>query len=160
MCAAILTPAAWELACRSSVTLTHPGCCVINTHCLTSSSLHLSHAWEPKWPPAGRLPDSFWCQLCVSDSLTLPKTNLLPPDSMPQCVFFPPDWITALFPLPLSLQQMSHVIANSTIATPHPPLNSTPSTSQLLNNARKPMTESMTSSKSAGRTTLLSWIGT
>ncbi|XP_035631779.1 inaD-like protein isoform X1 [Oncorhynchus keta] len=46
--------------------------------------------------------------------------------------------------------QMSHVIANSTIATPHPPLNSTPSTSQLLNNARKPMTESMTSSKSAG----------
>uniref|UniRef100_A0AAZ3S5R1 PATJ crumbs cell polarity complex component n=1 Tax=Oncorhynchus tshawytscha TaxID=74940 RepID=A0AAZ3S5R1_ONCTS len=45
--------------------------------------------------------------------------------------------------------QMSHVIANSTIATPHPPLNSTPSTSQLLNNARKPMTESMTSSKSA-----------
>ncbi|XP_038858067.1 inaD-like protein isoform X2 [Salvelinus namaycush] len=46
--------------------------------------------------------------------------------------------------------QMSHVIANSTIATPHPLLNSTPSTSQLLNNARKPMTESMTSSKSAG----------
>ncbi|XP_045543320.1 multiple PDZ domain protein isoform X2 [Salmo salar] len=49
-----------------------------------------------------------------------------------------------------AILKMSHVIANSTIATPHPPLNSTPSTSQLLNNARKPMTESMTSSKSAG----------
>ncbi|XP_045061262.1 inaD-like protein isoform X3 [Coregonus clupeaformis] len=46
--------------------------------------------------------------------------------------------------------QMSHVIANSTIVMPQPLLNSTPSTSQLLNNARKPMTESMTSSKSAG----------
>uniref|UniRef100_A0A8C7DY19 PATJ crumbs cell polarity complex component n=1 Tax=Oncorhynchus kisutch TaxID=8019 RepID=A0A8C7DY19_ONCKI len=40
-----------------------------------------------------------------------------------------------------AILKMSHVIANSTIATPHPPLNSTPSTSQLLNNARKPMTE-------------------
>uniref|UniRef100_A0A673X873 PATJ crumbs cell polarity complex component n=1 Tax=Salmo trutta TaxID=8032 RepID=A0A673X873_SALTR len=40
-----------------------------------------------------------------------------------------------------AILKMSHVIANSTIATPHPPLNSTPSTSQLLNNARKPVTE-------------------
>ncbi|XP_029551508.1 multiple PDZ domain protein-like isoform X3 [Salmo trutta] len=46
-------------------------------------------------------------------------------------------------------QQMSHVSANSTIVTPHPPLNSTPSTSQLLNNVRKPMTVGMTSSQSA-----------
>uniref|UniRef100_A0AAZ3SG52 InaD-like protein n=1 Tax=Oncorhynchus tshawytscha TaxID=74940 RepID=A0AAZ3SG52_ONCTS len=44
--------------------------------------------------------------------------------------------------------QMSHVSANSTIVTPHPLLNSTPSTSQLLNNVRKPMTVGMTSSQS------------
>ncbi|CDQ81348.1 unnamed protein product [Oncorhynchus mykiss] len=55
-----------------------------------------------------------------------------------------------------AILKMSHVNTNSTIATPHPPLNSTPSTSQLLNNARKPMTESMTSSKSAGRGPLCS----
>uniref|UniRef100_A0A674D821 PATJ crumbs cell polarity complex component n=1 Tax=Salmo trutta TaxID=8032 RepID=A0A674D821_SALTR len=39
-----------------------------------------------------------------------------------------------------AILKMSHVSANSTIVTPHPPLNSTPSTSQLLNNVRKPMT--------------------
>eukprot|EP00063_Salmo_salar_P030205 XP_014005040.1 PREDICTED: multiple PDZ domain protein-like isoform X2 [Salmo salar] len=49
--------------------------------------------------------------------------------------------------------QMSHVSANSTIVTPHPPLNSTPSTSQLLNNVRKPMTVGMTSSQSTAAET-------
>ncbi|XP_042179620.1 inaD-like protein [Oncorhynchus tshawytscha] len=49
--------------------------------------------------------------------------------------------------------QMSHVSANSTIVTPHPLLNSTPSTSQLLNNVRKPMTVGMTSSQSAAAET-------
>ncbi|XP_071198674.1 inaD-like protein [Salvelinus alpinus] len=49
--------------------------------------------------------------------------------------------------------QMSHVSANSTIVTPHLPLNSTPSTSQLLNNVRKPMMVDTASSQSAAAET-------
>ncbi|XP_034149618.1 inaD-like protein isoform X2 [Esox lucius] len=44
--------------------------------------------------------------------------------------------------------QMSQVSTSSTVVMPRPPLNSTPSTSQLINNW-KPTTETMTSSKSA-----------
>ncbi|XP_036802203.1 multiple PDZ domain protein-like isoform X2 [Oncorhynchus mykiss] len=63
------------------------------------------------------------------------------------------DMRSALQETVAAILKMSHVSANSTIVTPHPLLNSTPSTSQLLNNVRKPMTVGMTSSQSAAAET-------
>uniref|UniRef100_A0A6Q2YRH3 PATJ crumbs cell polarity complex component n=1 Tax=Esox lucius TaxID=8010 RepID=A0A6Q2YRH3_ESOLU len=57
-----------------------------------------------------------------------------------------------------AILKMSQVSTSSTVVMPRPPLNSTPSTSQLINNW-KPTTETMTSSKSAGRHGFVCWQG-